>query len=85
MQSSAFDLRLEKFAYGSDALGRLADGRAAFVPFALPGETVRARSVEEKRGHVRAELTKHSPREKGACNAIHPIRLELERPVSLFG
>jgi len=56
MQSSTFDLRLEKFAYGGDALGRLADGRAAFVPFALPGETVRARSVEEKRGHVRAEL-----------------------------
>ncbi len=31
-------------------------GRAVFVPFALPGERVRARVVEEKRGFIRAEL-----------------------------
>lgn len=49
-------LELEKLTYGGDALGRLPDGRAAFVPFALPGEVVRARLVESKRGHVRAEL-----------------------------
>jgi len=42
--------------YGGEALGRLPDGRAVFVPFALPGERLRVRSVEEKRGHVRAEL-----------------------------
>ena len=41
--------------YGGDALGRLPDGRAVFVPFVLPGEKVRLRVVEEKRGHVRAE------------------------------
>jgi 23S rRNA (uracil1939-C5)-methyltransferase len=49
-------VKLEKPTYGGAALGRLEDGRAVFVPFALPGETVRARIVEEKRGHVRAEL-----------------------------
>lgn len=49
-------LELEKLTYGGDALGRLPDGRAAFVPFALPGEVVRARLVESRRGHVRAEL-----------------------------
>ena len=31
-------------------------GLAVFVPYALPGETVRVRLVEEKRGHARAEL-----------------------------
>lgn len=55
-------LDLQKFTYGGDALGRLEDphtgagGRAVFVPFALPGEKVRVRVVEERRGHVRAEL-----------------------------
>jgi 23S rRNA (uracil1939-C5)-methyltransferase len=49
-------LRLAGFAYGGEALGRLEDGRMVFVPFALPGETVRVRLVEEKRGYARAQL-----------------------------
>ena len=56
MTSDLLTVRLEKLTYGGDALGRLPDGRAVFVPFALPGEEVRIRSVDEKRGHVRAEL-----------------------------
>ncbi len=56
MTTGTITLRLEKLTYGGDALGRLEDGRAVFVPFGLPGETVRARVVEERRGHVRAEL-----------------------------
>jgi 23S rRNA (uracil1939-C5)-methyltransferase len=47
---------LDKLTYGGDALGRLPDARAVFVPFALPGEQVRIRLVEEKRGYARAEL-----------------------------
>ncbi len=43
-------------AYGGDGIGRLPDGRAVFVPFVLPGERVRVRIIEEKRGHARAEL-----------------------------
>ncbi|MCJ7583244.1 MAG: TRAM domain-containing protein, partial [Anaerolineales bacterium] len=60
--SSGLTFTLDKLTYGGDALGKLhaplsgASGRAVFVPFALPGETVRARIVEEKRGHARAEL-----------------------------
>jgi 23S rRNA (uracil1939-C5)-methyltransferase len=48
--------------YGGDALGRLSSpstgegGRAVFVPFAMPGETVRVRILDEKRGFCRAEL-----------------------------
>ena len=37
-------------------MGRLEDGRAVFVSFGLPGERVRARLTEEKRGFARAEL-----------------------------
>jgi 23S rRNA (uracil1939-C5)-methyltransferase len=56
MTSDLLTVKLEKLIYGGDALGRLSDGRAVFVPFALPGETVSIRSLDEKRGHVRAEL-----------------------------
>ena len=51
-----FDLQLEKLTYGGDAMGRLADGRAVFVPFGLPGERVRVRLTEEKRNFARAEI-----------------------------
>ena len=47
---------MEKLVYGGDALGRISEGRAVFVPFGLPGELVKVRIVDEKRGHVRAEL-----------------------------
>lgn len=47
---------LTAHAYGGESLGRLPDGRAVFVPFALPGETARIRLVEEKRGFARGEV-----------------------------
>lgn len=50
------EVKLSALAYGGDALGRLPDGRMAFVPFALPGEIARVRPMAEKRGHVRGEL-----------------------------
>jgi 23S rRNA (uracil1939-C5)-methyltransferase len=61
MPANTFDISLTTLVYGGDALGRLPDdsprpGLAVFVPCALPGETVRVRLVEEKRGHARAEL-----------------------------
>jgi 23S rRNA (uracil1939-C5)-methyltransferase len=62
MTSDLLTVKLEKLTYGGDALGRLPDpltgieGRVIFVRFALPGETVQVRVVEEKRSHVRAEL-----------------------------
>ncbi len=51
-----FEVELAALVYGGEAMGRLPDGRAVFVPFALPGEKVRLRLVEEKRGFCRAEL-----------------------------
>ena len=81
------EIKLEKFTYGGDAMGRLPDpltgtgGRAVFVPFGIPGELVRVRMLEEKRGFARAELLevieaspqRISPkcRHFGACGGCH--------------
>jgi 23S rRNA (uracil1939-C5)-methyltransferase len=51
-----YDITLTTLTYGGDAMGRLEDGRAVFVPFGLPGERVRVRLTEEKRSFARAEL-----------------------------
>lgn len=71
MTQDIADITLEKLAYGGEALGRLPDGRAVFVLFGLPGERVRVRLVEEKRGFARAELLevldKSSERIKPKC------------------
>jgi len=62
MTTGLLTVKLEKLTYGGDALGRVidpqteTDGRAVFVPFGLPGEAVRVRVIEQKRGHIRAEL-----------------------------
>jgi 23S rRNA (uracil1939-C5)-methyltransferase len=58
-QSSSPDLltvKLEKLVYGGDALAYLSGGQAAFIPFGLPGEKVKARILVEKRDQLRAEL-----------------------------
>lgn len=54
--SQTFDILLERFTYGGDAMGRLPDNRAVFVPFGLPGEHVRIRLTEDKRNFARGEL-----------------------------
>lgn len=53
---ATIDIQLEKLTYGGDAMGRLEDGRAVFVPFGLPGERVRVRLTEEKRNFARGEI-----------------------------
>jgi len=50
------NINLEKHTYGGASLGRLSDGRAVFVPYALPDETVKAQLVEEKKRFARAEV-----------------------------
>lgn len=54
--SETIVVELTTHTYGGETLGRLPDGRAVFVPFALPGEAVRVRLVEEKKRYARAEL-----------------------------
>jgi 23S rRNA (uracil1939-C5)-methyltransferase len=48
-------LELTDLAAGGDALGRH-DGQAVFVAGALPGELVRARVTQERKGFARAEV-----------------------------
>ncbi len=62
MASKTYEITLDKFIYGGEAMGRLPDpdggtrNRAVFVPFALPGERVRVELIFEKRGFARAKL-----------------------------
>ena len=51
-----FEVTSERWAYGGEVIARLPDGRAVFIPYTLPGETVRIELVEEKRGFARARL-----------------------------
>lgn len=56
MPSSQHEITLEKLTYGGEAMGRLQDGRAIFVPFGLPGETVRIQLTQEKQNFARGEI-----------------------------
>lgn len=56
MPSSQHEITLGKFTYGGDAMGRLQDGRAVFVPFGLPGETVQIQLTQEKQNFARGEI-----------------------------
>ena len=56
--ANIFEVDFISLVFGGDALGRLPDGRAVFVPFALPGERAQIRIYDEKRGHARGELVK---------------------------
>jgi 23S rRNA (uracil1939-C5)-methyltransferase len=86
------DTTLTTLTYGGDALGRLPDGRAVFVPFALPGERVRIRLTEEKRGFARAELVEilePSPqrivprcRHFGVCGGCHYQHMPYEEQLN---
>jgi 23S rRNA (uracil1939-C5)-methyltransferase len=92
MTSSTYDIQLTTFTYGGDVLGRLPDGRAVFVPFAIPGEHVRIRVAEERRGFVRGELVEvleSSPQRVqprcvhfGVCGGCHYQHIDYARQLS---
>jgi 23S rRNA (uracil1939-C5)-methyltransferase len=56
MEKPTFEITLTTLTYGGDAMGRLSDRRAVFVPFGLPGERVRVRILEDKQNFARGEL-----------------------------
>ena len=88
-------LRIEKVVPGGSGLGRLPDGRAVFVPFTLPGETVTVRLTSERKSLAFAEVLdirepsvrRRTPpcphfRTCGGCqlqHAEHGLQLELKR------
>jgi 23S rRNA (uracil1939-C5)-methyltransferase len=56
MPDSIFEISLEKLTYGGEAMGRLPDGRAIFVPFGLPNEVVKIKLTQEKQNFARGEI-----------------------------
>ena len=91
LQLETFDIQLEKLTYGGDAMGRLPDLRAVFVPFGLPGELVRVRLVEEKKNFARGEIVEilePSPdridakcKHFGECGGCHYQDLPYEKQI----
>ena len=83
------EILVEKLAYGGEAMGRLPDGRAVFVPFGLPGERVRVRLTEERKNFARGgimEILESSPdrivakcRHFGVCGGCHYQNLPYEK------
>lgn len=62
-------LTIHAIAAGGAGVGRLADGRVAFVQRTAPGDVVDARIIEHKRRYVRAEserLVEHSADRRSA-------------------
>jgi 23S rRNA (uracil1939-C5)-methyltransferase len=86
---TTFDVTLEKLTYGGEAMGRLPDGRAVFVPFGLPNEQVRVELTEDKKNFARGkliELLKASPeriepkcKHFGKCGGCHYQSLPYEK------
>ena len=42
--------------YGGDALARRGDGKAVFIPYAVPGDRLLVRPRSEKKNYIRAEI-----------------------------
>jgi 23S rRNA (uracil1939-C5)-methyltransferase len=86
--SQFFDVQLEKLTYGGEAMGRLPDGRAVFVPFGLPAELVRVELTEDKKNFARGkiiEVVKSAPeriaprcKHFGICGGCHYQNLSYE-------
>jgi 23S rRNA (uracil1939-C5)-methyltransferase len=53
--NETIEIRIEKMVYGGDGLARL-DGQAVFVPFTAPGDLVKARVTQRRKGYLRAEV-----------------------------
>lgn len=74
-QPREVELDLDGITHGGEAVGRLPEGKACFVPFAIPGERVRVRVVEERRRWARGEL----------LEVLVPSPDRVEAPCALFG
>jgi len=68
------ELTLDAIAHGGEAIGRH-DGKAIFVPYAIPGERVRVEIVEEKERWARARL----------LEVMQPSPDRIEPPCPYFG
>ncbi len=72
--ADSIEITLEQMAHGGKALGRH-QGRVVFVPYAIPGERVRARITEDKERHAFAELVE----------VLEPSPARVDPPCPHFG
>ncbi len=72
--TNALELTLTGIAHGGEAIGRH-DGKVVFVPFAIPGETVRVAITEQKANWARARL----------LDVLTPSPDRVEPPCPFFG
>jgi 23S rRNA (uracil1939-C5)-methyltransferase len=72
-EPTAVKLRIEKLVAGGDGLAFL-EGKAVFVPFALPGETVLASIASSKRDFAQAQLVE----------VLEPSRYRVEPPCPVY-
>jgi len=91
-------VEITSLVYEGSGLGRLPDGKAVFVPFVLPGETVRIKIREERKRYAFGELieivkeneNRISPKCKhfGQCGGCHyqhiPYDLQLKYKREIF-
>ncbi len=75
------ELTLTTLSHAAEGIGRHA-GRAIFVPFALPGETVRVEIVEEKKNFARAQLVEILTPSPERVAPRCPHHFSLETPLS---
>lgn len=64
MTSETFTIEIHSLSYGGRGVGRRQDGKVAFVPFVMPGETVLARVEREHASYCLAsavEIIRPSP------------------------
>ncbi|MGD8245231.1 MAG: TRAM domain-containing protein, partial [Anaerolineae bacterium] len=73
-QMDVVTVQLTAMAHGGDALGRH-EGKVIFVPYAIPGETVRARIVEDKDHYAFASLVE----------VVEPSPDRVDPPCPYFG
>ena len=90
LASDEFQVRIDKIVYGGDGLGR-PEGKVVFVPFAVPGDLLRVRPVEQKKNYMRAAIVsvlepgpgRHQPPCPyfGTCGGCQWQQLEYARQV----
>jgi 23S rRNA (uracil1939-C5)-methyltransferase len=55
-KSPDIEIELTHMVYGGEAMGKMPDGRVVFVPYALPGERIRAYLRDDHPGYAHADL-----------------------------
>jgi 23S rRNA (uracil1939-C5)-methyltransferase len=70
-----FELAIDALAAGGEGVGRDADGRVVFVPFAAPGDRLRVRIVEAHARFARAEIE----------SILEPGPVRVTPPCPVFG